>query len=129
MPTALRHIAEHVAESRAMLDLNHDWDGEGSPAYNEATWDRAAHLVVDSTTRFWRASRVLPPAPIITNGPDGGVDIVWRSGDRKLLINIPEEPKDVATFYGRDLEHDHYSLQGECVPSHHNEWLLVWLTK
>jgi hypothetical protein len=99
LPAALGDVAARLVESRSILELGDNWDGEGSPGYEEATWQRAAQFVVDGATRFWRSRQSAPPAPTITNGPDGSVDIIWRAGNRKVLINVPTEPSLGATFY------------------------------
>lgn len=128
LPAALSSIGQQVEQSRSMLSLEDNWDGEGSVGYNEETWQRAARVVVDSALRSWKTHRRVPPTPVISNGPDGSIDIVWRSSHRKLLLNVPEDPQDVATFYGRDLERGHSVVQGETDPLQNNEWLLGWLT-
>ncbi len=129
LPAVLGHVAEAIAGSRCIVDLKDDWDGEGSLGYEELTWLRAARLVAKSSIAFWRTCRAVPPAPGITPGPDGSIDMVWRSEGRKLVINIPEEPHSVATFYGKDRNDEHGFLRGELHLSRDGEWLLAWLTR
>ena len=129
LPAALGDVATRLIESRSILELGANWDGEGGPGYDEATWQRAAQLVVDGATRFWQSRQSASPAPTITNGPDGSVDIVWRAGNRKVLINVPAEPGLGATFYGRDRDNPRRVVQGALDPAGANEWLVVWLTE
>ena len=129
LPTALRNIADAIEESRYIRDLRDDWDADGSPGYGEATWSRAARLVAESSMAFWRTYRSVPSAPSITPGPDGSIDMVWRSAERKLVINVPEEPDSVATFYGKDRSNEHEFLRGEIDLSRDGAWLLAWLTR
>jgi hypothetical protein len=66
---------------------------------------------------------------VISDGPDGVVDILWKHAGRQLLLTVHPDPEDVATFYGRDLESGSDVIRGELALDRDNEWLLAWLTK
>lgn len=128
LPAALSEVANRIIDSHSILLLPNNWDGEGSPSYRESTWLRAADLVARSSASFWTTLRAVPSPPIISHGPDGSIDIVWKAGKKKLAVNIPEEPSDVVTFFGRDVDSGHNVLQGEAKHSEDFQWMLVWLT-
>jgi hypothetical protein len=128
LPPALHQIAERIEASRAFVrtDTNHDAEGGG---YDEETWQRAVRFVSDATNSYWRKRRSVPPAPVISDGPDGVVDVLWKYDDRQLLLTVHPDLDDVATFYGRNLESGGDIVRGELALDQNNEWLLVWLTK
>src|SRR5262245_23553917 len=88
----LSRVAERLERSRSMLALGDDWDGEGSPGYAEATWHRAAELVVDAATAHHRRMNIDTLLPIISKGDEGSIDIQWRTPHRNVLINVPAAP-------------------------------------
>ena len=127
LPQDLGHFRPAIERSRSMLDLPDDWDGDGSPGYAEATWQRAVQVVVESSSRYWRTSGQAPPAPSITPGPDVSIDVEWRPAGRKLVLNVPEEPAGVVTFYGKDQGSEQGFIRGEFHVSRTGEWLVGWL--
>lgn len=120
-------IAAAIEASRAMLDLPDDWDGEGSPAYDEATWQRAVHFLVRHVLSFWEEYGTVPEAPKVRKGPQGSIDLHWRTANRELLINIPVAISEPIDFYGDDREGGH-QVKGTLDPAETNLWLLRWLT-
>ncbi len=108
-----------------MLYWEDDWDGEGSPAYTEATWSRAIKLILDSATRLYSSQRIQVAAPDILPGPDGSIDIQWRHGKRDLLINIATKSDEPATYHGDG--DDANVVKGTLETTAHNDWLLLWL--
>jgi len=128
LPGDLAHLAAEIEQSRSMLSLPDDWDEEGSPGYAEATWHRAVALLVQNATRLWRQDRVSVQAPRVRKGPEGSIDLDWRAPDRELLINVPADPAEPATYYGDDGAGGH-RIKGALDTSADNRWLLRWLTE
>jgi hypothetical protein len=126
LPSPLARLGEAIEASRSMLDLPDDWDGEGSPAYDPATWRRAVDFLVEHAVRFWRESGVVIPAPKVRKGPHGTIDLHWRMPGHELLINVPaaDEPAD---YYGDDGA-DGRRIEGTLDPATYHRWLLQWLT-
>jgi hypothetical protein len=42
------------------------------------------------------------PAPAILPGPNGSIDLHWKTPRFELLVNVPREEANPATFYGDD---------------------------
>ena len=128
LPATLRHLVEEMERSRTILDLPDDWDEEGSPAYAESTWLRAAGFLADNASRLWDEYGVVVAAPRIRKGPDGSIDLDWRTPHRELLINVPAAPEEPAAYYGDDGTGGH-SIKGTLDTSARNQWLLMWLAE
>jgi len=75
-------------------------DEEGNPACSKATWERAVSFL----TRFARSASerfgVKIGVPSILPGPQGSVDLNWRSGKSELLVNVPADASKPINFYG-----------------------------
>ncbi len=110
-----------------MLDLQDNWDGEGSPAYVLSAWRRATDFVSGIITQFWEKEGKEATPPRILPGPDGSIDLDWRIGDRELLINLPLDVSESVTFFG-DVKGCH-PIKGELDLGVPNVWLLAWLTE
>jgi len=65
------------------------------------------------------------PIPAILPGPDGSIDLHWKTEKYELLINIPGDLNAPASFYG-----DNYStlkLEGTFDLKQLNFILIDWL--
>ena len=125
LPVELAYIHEAIERSRPMLEWADDWDGEGSPGYTGATWERAVDFIIRNAVRLYEqlGTRIL--APVIRPGPGGSIDIDWQSGQRGLLLNVPVDQAEPATFYGRDTSGT--TIEGTLDTSGRNQWMLMWL--
>jgi hypothetical protein len=126
-PANYDDIAAAIRKSREMLQWEDDWDGEGSPAYLEATWQRATNLLRTSVLELWDTQRKLAPTPRVTPGPNGSIDLYWRADNYKLLINIPVDSNEMADYYGQNRHGE--IIEGTLDTMTSAMWLLVWLTK
>lgn len=106
MPANFGDIVAAIRASRDMLEWEDNWDDEGSPGYDESTWNRASNFITQNATRLWREKGVSIMAPTIFPGPQGSLDIRWRTNNRELYVNIPADVTESATYYG-------YSESGE----------------
>lgn len=118
-------LATEISRSRYILELEDNWDDAGSPGYKAATWLRAIRYLQGHASRLKSKFGINVRAPIISQGPDGSIDIYWKTGDYRLLLNIPEDKGAKATFYGEDSSG--FSIKGELDTSAINEGLLLWL--
>lgn len=102
-PDALRQLKTAIERSRVILTLGDDWDDEGSPGYKEATWKRATDYLKRQALVCWRMHDIAIPAPRISPGPNGSIDMHWETASYELLANVPEDPSTPASFYGDDF--------------------------
>jgi hypothetical protein len=93
---------EAIESSRWILDLKDDWDEQGAEGYSEATWSRACGFLALQATLVRRSLARELPSPAILPGPKGSIDLHWKTQRFELLVNIPREEAEPATFYGDD---------------------------
>lgn len=127
VPRSLWHIADAVDKSRCMLELKEDWDGEGSPAYTHETWECASRFLLTNALELWEEFHELVAAPDVHNGPEGSIDIYWKTGNGTLLINIPPGPSVNASFYACDQNGQ--EIRGTLSLNSDNRWLLLWQSR
>ena len=120
-------LAEAIRVSRYILDLEDDWDEEGSPRFNEATWKRATNFVKQIALSYRQSAGIWIDPPRILPGPEGSIDIHWKTSKRELLINIPDDDKCPADYYGSGGSAD--VIKGKLETSAKNEWILAWITR
>lgn len=123
----LTRLEAEIESARQVLDLDDDWDGEGSPRYSADTLDRAARFVRTQCTRLWELFGMAAAVPRIGPGPNGSVDVHWRQPSWELLVNIPADDKQMAAFYGDDYGVE--VIRGCFDPAEPNRGLIAWLTK
>ena len=128
LPDALAHVAREIDRSRELLALADDWDEHGSPGYDEIVWNRAVRFLVDVTARLWAEHKVLADTAAVLPGPEGSIDLDWRTHGRELLVNVPRDPRSPATFYGDDGAGGR-QVKGTLDTEVPNRWLLVWLAE
>ena len=126
-PVDIDHVLDAIRESRRILELEDDWDDEGSPGYTESTWKRATDFLLNDSLRLWQEYRIRVEVPRILPGPDGSIDIHWRVNQRELLINIPASEGELASYYGDDQADG--IIKGTLKTSARNQWLMMWLAE
>jgi len=121
-------LKEAMESSRYILDLEDDWDEEGSPRFQEATWKRATDFIKQIAIAFrQQPSGFWIDPPRILPGPKGSIDIHWKTSKRELLINVPENMSEPADYYGSGGRAD--IIKGKLETAAKNEWILTWLTR
>lgn len=103
-------VQKEIQESKYILDLADNWDDEGSKGYQLSTWQRATSFLSNLSAKAWDSFRVTIDAPKIYHGPDGSIDVFWKTDKYQILANIPEDPSLPATFYGSNFKKD--SIKG-----------------
>lgn len=120
-------LEEVIEESRSILDMGDDWDGEGAAAYSEATWTRAVEFLRTGARQHVGVRGSLALVPRILPGPDGSVDLHWKHQNTELLVNIPADPAAPIDFYGDRGSRS--IIKGKLDAAHDTSWIFQWLTK
>lgn len=122
----LDSVFEAIEESRSMLHWPNNWDGEGSPSYDEATWNRVATFLKNAAIRLWEDEGKVMEAPDIQPGAEGRIVIEWSIDDRDLVLAIPTHAEEQAEFYGHDRDRT-IAIKGKLdITSPQSTWLLLW---
>jgi len=127
-------LREAILSSRSMLELKDDFDGYGFQHIEEATWKRAIDFLLHYYEHFRKEGKSMF-VPDIDPGPHGGVDLFWRNiikdGEkRELLLHVPPDPNEKASFYGSDFSKPpKYEIKGKTNPPAYHPDLLAWLEK
>jgi len=108
-----------------ILALQENWDGEGGKPYLKETLDRAAEFVKKLSFALWKKTQKLISPPSLLPGPDGSVDVQWKTPKFDLLVNIPEDSNESATFASDDYEQN--SVKGTFDQKKINPALFYWL--
>lgn len=130
-PITSPELSEAIQASREILQLQDDWDTEGSPSYSESTLARATRFLLSNALRYWRDHQRWVLAPRILPGPDGNIDLHWKTPQRELLITIPANPAEPAAYYGDDQEDGtENAIRGKRLDtSAYSEWIIAWLMR
>lgn len=126
LPEQLINIKNALEEAQDLLALEADWDDEGAPPIDKNTLIRAIHFVMDySSWLFYEQGIILSP-PQILPGADGSIDILWRTNNYRMLVNIPLDANKQAEYYGDDKK-DGNSIKGKVPTNGVKEHLAFWL--
>jgi hypothetical protein len=120
-----QQLQTEIDRAKSIVELEQDWDGEGSPGYSQHTLDRATAFLSAHMERLWNTYGIRAPIPSIGPGPDGSIDIHWKQRSWELLVNIPADANEMAAFYG-----DNYGTQkikGSLDPETFNLGIAEWL--
>ncbi len=129
VPSNLDQVELAIKGSRAMLDWQENWDGEGAPRFDVSTWERARDFVRTNTIRLWELAHVEVPVPELQPTRAGGINIEWDTPLRSLLVNVPADSAQQATFYAnlKNDPDDLYEVEGGLDVAGDNRWLLMWI--
>jgi len=124
---SIPELEAEIESSKNILKLPDDWDGEGSPGYSKNTLERAITFVRTHVERLWETFGINAPVPNINPGPMGSIDLHWKEPTWELLVNIPAEETQRASFYGDDYGTG--TIKGNVDAGRPNFGLLAWLMK
>lgn len=120
-------IENAIEASRILLELEDDWDEEGGVGYSEETWKRTTQFIRKTALLFKNEYGKWVNAPKITPGPDGSIDVRWKTDKRSLLVNFPASETKPVDYFGSDKGID--TVKGTLNLSLQNHWLLHWLMR
>ena len=125
LPINLIAICQAIEQSKYILELEDDWDEEGSEGYKKSTWKKAIEFIANYANWVLDETSIIIDTPKIFPGPEGSIEILWKKPKYRLLINIPEDPQSPASFYGDDFESE--QIKGTFEPSKFNQGLILCL--
>ncbi len=80
-------VYKEIEKSKYILDLQDNWDDEGSISYKYEVWKSAADLLLEMGDTITEIIEI----PMISHGPHGSIDIFFNKNKTfKLLINIED---------------------------------------
>ncbi len=120
-------LNDMINESRSILQLQDDFDGNGSPRYSESTWERAIWFVRSQWEEYARVTDAPMPVPRISPGPHGSIDVLWETEEFDLLVNIPANPEQEAEYSGDS--NGKRKFDGTLDPTLPNRGLVDWLAE
>ena len=116
-------VEQAIASAHWILELEDDWDGQGSSRYAPAVLERASKFLMESADWLMKTQGGLLQAPDIGAGPNGSIDLHWRLPHFELLVNVPSDPSTPVSFYGD--EEPGLSIKGTATTE--GGPLLLWL--
>lgn len=129
----LQDVEQSIVAAESILDTPIDPEDGQSPMYARETLDRATDFLRRTATHAWVSYRARARAPRIAPGPDGSIDILWKTGVRELLVTIPVAAEDLVTYYGNDRAQPdapiRNSVEGVLELEARNDWLLLWVAQ
>ncbi len=95
-------LKAEIEQAKRILELEDDWDGEGSLGYSEDTFNRAVAFLTTYAERLWESDGIPLPVPRIGPGPEASIDLYWKRPRWELLVNIPADPSEAASYSAED---------------------------
>jgi hypothetical protein len=92
-------VADATEQSRSLINLPEDWDGEGAVRITEETRERALEIFARALNAVAISSLSLLLSPRITPLANGSIDVRWKSPKFTLLVNISPQSPSEAKFY------------------------------
>lgn len=89
-----------IEQSRRILELDDDWDEEGSSAYSKEVWDTAVRFLEALEGELMTLGKMVDP-PRILPGPEGSIDLHWKTNAFEILMKVPSDA-GLITFFGDD---------------------------
>lgn len=125
IPIELVDILKAIEQSRYILDLEDDWDGEGSKSYQPVVWERVAIFLIKLYEKALGSFNVILDTPHIYQAHEGSIDVLWHNDRYQLLVNFPEGENSYASFYGDNFSMD--TIKGTFDPVKESCSLLAFL--
>ncbi|MCL4296134.1 MAG: hypothetical protein KJ077_10420 [Anaerolineae bacterium] len=125
IPIELVDILRAIEQSRYILELEDDWDTEGSKGYQPLAWERVAIFLIKLYQKALESFAVILDTPRIYHAHGGSIDVLWRSDRYQLLVNFPEDENSSASFYGDNFNIE--TIKGTFDPTEESCGLLAFL--
>jgi hypothetical protein len=110
IPTAFKQLESILLEGKYILELNDDWDEEGSVGYTIESWKAAAQFIINFNKWLKGVFLEVFYLPKMSHGPKGTIDVIWHEDNFRLFVNI-DYANNKGTFYS-DTQQKQFS-EGE----------------
>jgi hypothetical protein len=119
-----------IARAQSYLQQHHDSeDPDAAQLPNDITWGRVeAFLLAQSRLALQLGHVALLDIPFVSVADGGSVDLYWRDDERTLLINIPEDLTQPASYYGQNVAGT-VTMGGSVATDESTPMLAVWLIR
>jgi len=121
----LSELSQLIGRSRSILKLGDDWDGERGEGYAESTWYRATNFLLTLANAALERFQAPFAVPRISPAERGSIDLFWKQPGTQLLINIPADVEEPATYYGETSEGN--TISGIINTATQRSDLIAWL--
>lgn len=88
------NVREAINDIETLLELKSGWDGEEASPISYSAASLARDIVL-RTARLAAERGIRWLSPSISPTPDGGVDLFWQVGTRRVLLIIEPQHEDV----------------------------------
>jgi hypothetical protein len=131
IPTELSPIADAIENSRVIFNRQPDPSDDLALACSQETWQRATKILIDHALAIWEKAKVAIRPPAISAGPDGSVDLYWTAAPYGLLLNVPADPQQPATYFWDEATNpDSNRTSGKLDPTKPIDiGVLMWLAR
>jgi len=102
LPRELSAISSAIEDSMAIVNCRPDPSDDLALSCSQEAWRRATKILIDHALSVWEKIKVVVRPPVISPGPEGSVDLYWTAAPYGLLLNVPANPKEPATYFGDD---------------------------
>ena len=99
----LNLILDEINESKSLLNLLDDWDGEDAVGCNPVILDRAINILLKYSQNVLKYHNAVIFPPEINLAKDGSIDLEGRNNNMIFLFNIVNSEKLEIEYYGNDL--------------------------
>jgi hypothetical protein len=89
------------------------------------TLARAEAFVVAQSAKIQEICGIIPAVPSFEFGPARSIDLHWKRNGWELLVNIPADSGQLASFYGDD--YGEQRTKGTFNPKDFNYGIAMWL--
>jgi hypothetical protein len=125
IPIELADVIEAIEESKYILELEDDWDAEGSRSYQPLVWERVAIFLIKFYEKALESFNLILDTPRIYQAHEGSIDVLWHNDKYQLLVNFPEDENSPASFYGDNFNTE--TIKGTFDPTEESCGLLAFL--
>ena len=121
----LNALAAEIERAHYLLDLQDDWDTDGSPGFGIDTWHRTVGLAHELCGRLAEGWSLEPQDVEIMPGADGNLSLEVAYPGATLLFSVPKERDAPIRYYGRSDTAER-TTKGLLSPEESLDWLSLW---